>query len=693
MPSVDQAFKGWHPGEQAIQKLMCLPERVSISAIVNQLPDQHRIFHSTRLHYVPITTLDNEGRPWVSVLCSSQGTPGFIHSPTNTSLHIHARVWPGDPISTTLDHLDGQKDDSFASGLGLELSTRRRNKFSGRVSHAIFDGSDLTLELSVTHALGCVFLVPTHRRNIQLTFLHPPRSRRRLCPKYIKLRELEPHPDVAPRVVHDRWHLAPGERLPDDVVHFIHQADSAFLGSSYVARPEDADVQPSRVNTNHRGGRPGFVRVHPGDGRTLVLPNYNGTQCLNKTVLFTCLVLTLFPGNRMFNSLGNIWITPLAGMVFPSFSTGAILYVTGTAETLFGEAAKKLMPRVHAVTTIYVTGFSFVENAMPIREKPDTVEDSPYCPPVCYLSEEKPPEAPQQDIALSLVKTRVHNDTLASFTFQASRPVEIRASQNAVLDLSHFIRERARELVDWIPGTWAHTDDCVRTWTVSVPPISANPTTFTLTIRLIKHGLVTPILHQLAHKVDPNNEGTAIDVSSLGIVAQLRGVGGTFPLPEPLAACDGGRRVLWIAGGIGLTPFLGLMRYVVNLARRTYGVWDIVLAISAREPEVMLSLVLEAYAEQDDDSDGNNRPPVDLTLAIHIFSDRAPASLPRLPASVSVTMHQGRIDDEGAFFESVGAREREPHICGPLPFVLNAMKSLTAAGVDPESVLRERFTY
>lgn len=41
-----------------------------------------------------------------------------------------------------------------------------------------------------------------------------------------------------------------------------------------------------------------------------------------------------------------------------------------------------------------------------------------------------PPEAPYEDVALSLVKTRVHNDTLATFTFEASRPVQIRASQN-----------------------------------------------------------------------------------------------------------------------------------------------------------------------------------------------------------------------------------------------------------------------
>lgn len=83
-----------------------------------------------------------------------------------------------------------------------------------------------------------------------------------------------------------------GMRLPDDVIQFIHQADTAFLGTSYVARLEEADHHPSRVSTNHRGGRPGFVRVRPGDGRTLVLPNYNGACYSNTTAL--CVALIFF---------------------------------------------------------------------------------------------------------------------------------------------------------------------------------------------------------------------------------------------------------------------------------------------------------------------------------------------------------------------------------------------------------------
>ncbi|KAF9218461.1 hypothetical protein BS17DRAFT_791330 [Gyrodon lividus] len=638
---------GWHPGEQAVQAIMSLPERVSISAIVNKLSEQHRIFHSTRLPYIPVTTLDAEGRPWASILCSSQGTPSFITSPTDTSLHIRARLWPGDPIYTNLRNLEALQDKPFASGLGLEPATRRRNKFAGRVSRALFDGYDLILELSVAQALG-------------------------LCPKYINVRVLEPHPDVAPRLIHERPHLSEGERLPDNVIRFIHDVDTAFLATSYVAKPEDADIHPSRVNTNHRGGRPGFVRVRPGDGRTLVLPNY--------------------AGNRMMNSLGNIYITPLAGLVFPSFSTGSVLYVTGTAETLFGAPARKLMPTVNAVTTIYATGFSFVEKAMPLREVLDTAERSPYSPPICYLSEEESPTVPYDDVTLTLVRTRVHNDTLATFTFETSRPIEVRASQNCVLDLSNFLRERCHELLEWTGGAREQGDDCVRTWTVSSPPTPASPRTLSLTIRAIQDGLITPILHQVAQNADPKRECKDVDVSALEIVTHLRGVGGDLPVPEPLAACDGGRRLLWIAGGVGLTPFLSLTRYVVNLAKRGYGVWDIVLVISTREPDVMLALLNDAFrVSQDPETD--ERPLVDLTFAIYIFSTNSLMSPSSLPTFASLSLHHGRIDDKGNFLGSVDASQREPHICGPLPFVLNAMTSLSAAGVDPERVRRERFTY
>lgn len=639
------ALRGWHPGEQAVQAIIHLPERVAITAIVDRLPEQHRIFHTTRLHFLPVTTLDQQGRPWASILCSNDGTPGFISSPTDALLMVKARLWPGDPIIQNCSVQLHDRKPLF-SGIGLEVSTRRRNKFAGRISSVTFRDLDVEFSFAVTQALG-------------------------LCPKYINIRSIAPFRGASPRLIYERFQLGDGERLPDDVIAFIHAADTAFLATSYVAAKEDENIYPSRVGTNHRGGRPGFVRVKPSDGKTLVLPNY--------------------AGNRMMNSLGDIHITPVAGIVFPSFSNGSILHLTGKAETLYGASARAVMPNMNIISTIYVTGFSLVENAIPLRET-GPAERSPYSPPVCYLAEEKPPATSYADITLSLIKTRVLDDTLITLTFESSRPVDIHPSQNCVLELTEFLRKRSHALLDWEEDESTVNDDCVRTWTISTLPTPDAPCILSITMRAIKGGLITPILYRLARSVDPQLTGEHIDVADLKVGARLRGVGGELPVPEPLAACDGGRRLLWIAGGIGITPFLSLTRHVANLAARGFGVWDVTLVLSTREPEVMLGLIQEAFATMSSGKlDGRQSPP-DFTFSIHVYSQRF--KLPEsFPPFVSLIPHEGRLDDNGALFGSVGAKSREPHICGPLPFVLNAMKSLQAAGVNPEHVKRERFTY
>ena len=97
----------------------------------------------------------------------------------------------------------------------------------------------------------------------------------RNCPKYINVRDLVPFSATHPRVVHRRLDLSPNERLPEEVVSFIHDSDTLFLGTYYDAG-DDAERFPSHVGMNHRGGKPGFARIQPSDGRTLVIPDYSG---------------------------------------------------------------------------------------------------------------------------------------------------------------------------------------------------------------------------------------------------------------------------------------------------------------------------------------------------------------------------------------------------------------------------------
>lgn len=392
------------------------------------------------------------------------------------------------------------------------------------------------------------------------------------------------------------------------------------------------------------------------------------------------------------NSMGNIQVTPLAALTFPSFATGSILYVTGEAQNLFGQAAREIMPESNVITTIRVTGYIFVENALPLRQALDSnVTRSPYSPPIRYLAEEKTPENRYDDVILTLLNAKVHNDTLATFTFQSSRPIEIAPSQNVVLELSDFLRVRSHQILDWVEGEITENDDCVRTWTVSIPPTQQEPKLFSITVRQIKGGLITPIMYQIVNKLaEGRGYNRNIPLDSYKLSARLRGIGGDLPIPEPIPVCDGGRQLLWVAGGIGVTPFLSLTRYVSQWATMNVGLWDVVLVLSTREPDSILLLLSDAL-----DSLKGMPDLADFSYTLYLFVPlSSTVMIPESwPSSIKIDIHKGRLATDGDFFNQLGAKDREPHICGPLPFILTAMEAMTNAGVNPENVKRERFTY
>ena len=76
-----------------------------------------------------------------------------------------------------------------------------------------------------------------------------------------------------------------------------------------------------------------------------------------------------YPGNNLFNSLGNIAGHPHAGLVFADFATGDVLQLTGRAR-LLGETAVTVRIDVEEVLE--------TPAALPIRFAP--VEPSPAYP-------------------------------------------------------------------------------------------------------------------------------------------------------------------------------------------------------------------------------------------------------------------------------------------------------------------------
>jgi len=115
------------------------------------------------------------------------------------------------------------------------------------------------------------------------------------CPKYVQLRH--PEADVAvPNAVGPRVTATLDARQQAAIA----RADTFFIASFHSENGADA---------SHRGGFPGFVHV---DGaERLHFPDY--------------------PGNNMFNTLGNLTGNPQAGLLFVDFSTGDVLQLAGRA--------------------------------------------------------------------------------------------------------------------------------------------------------------------------------------------------------------------------------------------------------------------------------------------------------------------------------------------------------------------------
>ena len=253
-PQDGSVFLSFHEDELAAQSLA--GQGAGRAAIRPFMPDQHRAFFAL-LPQLFTATLDARGWPMASVLT---GEKGFIQSPDAATLHIAGHPAADDPAAP-----------GFVTGaeiglIGLDFTTRRRNRANGRVIAA-----DDGLTVRIAQSFGN-------------------------CAQYIQTRVSAPRAPAQTR----REDLG---ALDDAARAQIASSDTFFVASR--SRPEvGAD---GGLDMSHRGGRPGFVGVL---GDTLAIPD--------------------FRGNRFYNTLGNFLGDPRAGLIFIDFASGDILQLQGT---------------------------------------------------------------------------------------------------------------------------------------------------------------------------------------------------------------------------------------------------------------------------------------------------------------------------------------------------------------------------
>ena len=353
-------------------------------------------------------------------------------------------------------------------------------------------------------------------------------------------------------------------------------------------------------------------------------------------------------------SLGNVEVTHLASLTFINFVTGDILYITGEAKSLVGAEAEALMRRQKVLTTIMTTGYTFVRDALPLRQDPNLpVARSPYSPPVKFLVEETSSASSHyfEDTHVLLSKVDLLSRDLAVFRFEIQgTAVDISPGQSIALDFTDFVGpQQYAHMNPWKPTSL--NDDRIRTWTVSSAHVNGKTQTFELTMREKPGGVVTGALFTVARKLKESMPHVMEDCKALGMAVRLVGVAGEFVLP-PIQDPVVREKLLFVAGGIGITPFLSMLKAIREKGEER----DVVLSISTREPKVLLNLVAGAISP----------PSAKLKLVVHVFSSQ---EIPDLDASVAeLKKHPSRISQSFWLSCSEDVNEREIYLCGPPEF-------------------------
>jgi predicted pyridoxine 5'-phosphate oxidase superfamily flavin-nucleotide-binding protein len=158
------------------------------------------------------------------------------------------------------------------------------------------------------------------------------------CPKYIQARKPE---YIGCRTVPESAvHRDP--TLDEPARAMIVSADTFFIATAYPAR--DIETQHG-VDVSHRGGKPGFVKIAADD--SLTVPD--------------------FAGNLFFNTLGNLAVHPLAGLLFIDFKNGDLLYLAVSARIILDAEEIERHEGAERLLRFEVKEMLRIEAALPLR--------------------------------------------------------------------------------------------------------------------------------------------------------------------------------------------------------------------------------------------------------------------------------------------------------------------------------------
>ncbi|KAJ4315932.1 hypothetical protein N0V94_005696 [Neodidymelliopsis sp. IMI 364377] len=496
-------------------------------------------FMLQRAPLLAIGTLDDASRPWTALWGGAPGFSepiggGFVGTRTlvDSKYDPVVQALVGGTKGEMMQPKDGGK---MISGLAIDLVTRKRVKIAGKMAAGtvvqvnIEDNENVPSQVDGLETQHQVQLVTKIEQSLGN------------CPKYLNQYEL------TPALVTSKL-IAEGTGLSAEGRSLIDKADMFFLSTS----------SSTDMDTNHRGGPPGFVRV--------ISP--------------TCIIYPEYSGNRLYQSLGNLQLNPLISLTFPDYETGDVLYTTGSAEILIGHSAASLMPGTNLAVKITLSSTRFVAQGLAFRGERKINGTSPYNPLLRALASEGnirssllPTTTPK---TARLVQKSLITPSIARFTFSVPEGIEHTPGQWIALSFKDELDIGYEHMREDDPRSL--NDDFVRTFTISSAPRGKDQE-FEITIRKI--GPVTRFLFL-------QNERAGFEVPILG-------VGGEFKIEQ-----GEGQFTPFIAGGVGVTPVLGQLGQLDLRSGRFKLLWavkgaDVEFAIQTLQRYPELAEATEVY--------------------------------------------------------------------------------------------------
>lgn len=434
------------------------------------------------------------------------------------------------------------------------------------------------------------------------------------CPQYIQTRDISFVRDPDEEVA--RKPADRFTRLDPIASAFIANADTFFVSSfANTAQNPVADG----VDVSHRGGRAGFVRV---DGDKLAIPDYSG--------------------NNFFNTIGNFLVNPKAGLLFPDFATGDLLMLTGTVEVLWEDHREvtefKGAERAWRFTLDH--GIR-IHNALPFRAKFGDYSPNSLMTDNWAIMEARKQAELQRNVWRPLRVTKIRNESsvIRSFTFEPIDDHPLLPFQAGQFLTIRFLPEGA--------------EPQIRNYTISSAPDDVG---YRISVKREPGGPVSNYLHETLN---------------VGDVIETMAPQGSFYL-DALEK----RPAVLIAGGVGITPMMSMMRHVMNETVRKRFTRSLTVIHAARTTQQ------RAFAD-------------DLRAA-----EAATGGKIRY---VSVISNPGEIEKAGHDFDATGhidadllrsylaLDDYDYFLCGPPSFMQAVYDSLCMLGASDARIFAESF--